>query len=172
MNDFKKRLFINLGVLLGLIAALIGLLTVISWDLSKQKDKIVEQRRELNQRTQYFSVLASLQKKYNEVQKYSSVLSNVLPQYEELFKFTEELNLAAKERKLGFGFSFAGEQPASEGAAGTANFNLSIQGKEGEVLNFLNFIENMRFLVNLFNLDMVKSDAGFDLTANGQVFFQ
>ncbi|MEK7146629.1 MAG: hypothetical protein AAB772_00035 [Patescibacteria group bacterium] len=172
MNDFKKSLFINLGIFLAVVLLLGGLLFAAGLDLNKQKDKIVEKRLELDRRVGSFSALASLQKKSEEARGYSSILTNVLPKYEQLFEISEELKLAAKDKKLGFGFSFIGEQQATADAAGRANFNLNIQGKETDVLGFINFIENSRFLFNLANIDISRSGDGFGLSASGQVFFQ
>ncbi|MBI2591825.1 MAG: hypothetical protein HYW34_04085 [Candidatus Brennerbacteria bacterium] len=172
MDGFKKILFINLGIFLAAVLLLGGLLFAVSLDLNKQKGKIVEKQLEIGQRVGAFSVLASLQQKSEEAQRYSSALNNVLPKYEQLFEISEELKLAAKDRKLGFGFSFTGEQQGSEDSAGSANFNLNIQGKEADVLEFINFIENGRFLFNLANIDISRSGDSAALSASGKVSFQ
>lgn len=155
-----------------MIFLLAGLLFAVGWDLNEQKNTIIEKQAEISQRTGSFSALASLQQKSEEAERYSSALENVLPKYEQLFEISEELKLAAKDKKLGFGFSFTGEQQASEDAAGRANFTFNTQGKETDVLGFINFIENGRFLFNLASIDISRSGDGFGLSAAGQVFFQ
>ena len=149
-----------------------GLLFAAGWDLSNQRDKVVEKRLQLSQRVGSFSILALLQQKASEAQTYSSILANVLPKYEQLFEISEELKNAAKDRKLGFGFSFTGEQQATPDAPGHANFSLTAQGKETDIMDFINFIENGRFLFNLANIDISRSGDGFGFSASGQVFFQ
>lgn len=172
VESFKKNLFINIGIFAVAVLTLSGLLFAAGWDLNKQKDKIVEKRLELSQRVGSFSSFALLQQKAEEAKSYSSVLMNALPKYEQLFEISEELKLAAKDKKLGFGFSFTGEQQSTPDTAGHANFSLTASGKEADVLSFINFIENGRFLFNLANIDISRSGDGLNLSASGQVFFR
>lgn len=149
-----------------------SLLLILGIDVSSQTQKIRMQRETLVNRTQAVSTLANLQSDFNESQKYLSILENILPTRDQLIDFPRELEIAARNQNLGFGFSFGNEKSPSNSEPGATSFSVTLQGTQTQIFNFVRFLEQSRFLIRFLTLDMNRAGEVFNTTVRGEVFFK
>jgi hypothetical protein len=174
MNHFKKRFAIELGISLLIVTALLWGIFFFKGNVSDYADKIAADRTLLASRTTSVSDLASLRGQYNgEASNYMNILHNIIPSYDELINLNQDLQLLAVQNKVGYGFSFSGETPKSEGGLGSISFSLNIGSDNLKPLtSFIKSLQNFRYLSSIDNLS-IKSDEG-KLTMNirGRVFYR
>lgn len=172
MDTFKRKLTTNISLFGGIVLILGGLLVILGFDIGSQTQKIRTQRESLVNRTQSVSTLANLQNDFNESQKYLSALENILPTRDQLIDFPRELEIAARNQNLGFGFSFGNEKSPSNSEPGATTFSVTLQGTQTQIFNFVRFLEQSRFLISFSTFDMNRSGERFNTTIRGEVFFK
>lgn len=171
-NSFKKKLFINLTITLGVVVILVVVNLLISSNISKKVEQIQKYKMELNLRAQAIESLVILKKDSEVAQSYANFLENLFPDSDEVITFRRELQSLASRHKLNFTFSFVGESSAKEGELGSIGFQMSIGGKPEAFLNFLKDLELTSYVINFDSIDFSSTSKTFTARFAGKVFLK
>ncbi len=173
-DSFKKQLFRQLVIGLGVLVALLAGTQFAVWEFQKTAKRINAQKSELVFRSQATDQLASLKNDFEKAKPLLSALNEVLPPKDQLINFGKELSDLAKQRKIDLGFTFGGEAPAENGAPGFIKFAMTAETNYSNFVGFLTDIERSRFFIKFNSMDMnrVSGTDKFNILASGQVFFQ
>jgi Tfp pilus assembly protein PilO len=170
MDEFRKKLLIQLSIGMG-GAILIGILLLyIGHDINKRIREIQNQRSELAFRTQNIQTLALLRSGLEKSKTYISFLENILPSRDYLIAFPKDLEEMAKQNNIDLGFSFGSEYAATPEAPGYLTFTITISGVFDDMMAFLKTVEKSRYFVNFISMDLNKRDKIYTGTLSGQVF--
>lgn len=170
--SFPKKLLLNLGITLAVIACLIVLLVIFNKNLESVSGKTRELNQEIITRSNSIQKISELQTAYNGTTgAYLNVLYNVIPQKDELINLSKEIQTVAASENLSFGFSFLGENPPSGDTLGYVSFSISLGGGSiNSIVNFIKKMERFRYFVQLEDFS-VGSEGG-TTTIRGRVFFR
>lgn len=170
MSKLTKKFLIDLSIALALLLVLGTGVAFFSINLARSAEKLSESKKELETRSgaiQKFAELQKVEKQFGN--SYLNVLYNYIPQKDELINFGREMQTLADSEGLEFGFSFLGEEPASNEMLGSVRFSVQIGGKsQVPILNFIKKLQNFRFLTKLENIGITNTEA----IIKGQVFFR
>lgn len=172
MTDFRRRFYVQISIAFSGILALAVLLVLAGFDINRRANDAARKRAEIFSRNQSVTALAQLKSDSNEAQRYSEAIANILIKQDRLFDFSKELESLARNNRIGLGFSFGSEQPPSGDQPGTAGFSFTAQGKQEDLINFLQAIERTQFLVSVSSIDLTRGGDGLNATVNGGINFQ
>lgn len=170
--DFKKWLLWNAGGAATAIAILAAFVLLIGADISKRADAIENQKQELALRLKATESLVSLRAGVDQAGRLFTALRDILPAKDQLLVLKKQLELFARNNKLGLGFTFENEILATDTAPGSNNFTMSGSGSYANLVNFLKAVENSKYFVafNFFDLDLKDKDS--QMIIKGKVFSQ
>lgn len=173
MNDFHKRIAVQLSISLAIIAVLVFGIMLFGFKVNSISREIAAKRQELNERSSALQSLASLRSDYStKAEPYLNVLYNVVPQKDELIDLSKDFQVIAQEDGLDYGFTFLGETPPGTEGLGAVRFNLSLGGSLTGLLNFLKSMENFRYLVSLEGVSISRGVDGMRMDVRGSVFYR
>jgi len=172
MTEFKKQLFLKLGIGLGGVIVLVALTLLLSSDISRRVNQIQSQRSELFFRTQTIDVLATLKSDYEKVRPHLSFLENILPSKDQLITFSKDMETMARQNKVDLGFSFGPETPATDGDPGYLSFTITVAGTFNDLLAFVKDVGKSRYFTNFVSIDINRRDSVYTGNLSGRVFSQ
>ncbi len=174
MDHFKKRLIVELIVAVIIIAALFAGIFFFKGNVDDYIGRIAQARALLTSRTQAANNLALLERQYNgEVVGDLNELYNIVPTYDSLINLNAELQSMAVPYKLGYGFSFAGQNPPSGDNLGSLGYNLTVtSGNINDLLSFLKALTNFHDLGSVDNVSVHTSSGQLNLAVNGHIFYR
>ena len=172
VNDFRKKLSLNIGLALILTAILAIFIIFIGYDINKRIFKIEAFREELKFRTNALNSLASLRQESEKAKPYFNMLQTILPTKDEIVNFLKELNDLAKINKIELGFSFGNEILGTPSEPGATNFNLTVSGNYNNIFNFLRSAEKSRYVIGWESVDLTRDPQSqrFSALISGKVF--
>ncbi len=174
MNDFKKRLSINLGIALFLIFALLGGILFFRGNIKDYLSRITQARRVLADQTAKVYDEAMLEAQYNSKAKnYMNVLESAIPSYDELINLNKSLQTLANQYGLTYAFSFADEMKATGDSLGSIGFSLALGGDDVKTsLSFLKAMETFKYLNTISNVSWKSDGNKFTTTLKGRVYYR
>ncbi|MCP6720406.1 MAG: hypothetical protein KJI72_03775 [Patescibacteria group bacterium] len=173
MKTFRKRLTTELVVSLITIGVLVIGLLFFGFNVGKFTKKIVAARQELAERATSLQSLAILRSEYsNKGEPYLNVLYNIIPLKDELIDLSKDFQSLAASERLDYGFTFVGETPATPGNLGSVRFSLSLGGSLNQLIDFIENLQNFRYLINLENIAMSGGASQTSMDIKGSVFFR
>lgn len=160
------------GVVSGILVVLGGALWYMRSDIFARTEAIraAEMRIVLELRAQ--SVLAALKSQREEARPFEEKLQSFLPPRDQLITFSRELEELASARGVGFGFGFGAETPATEGAAGSIGFTMTVSGAFGAIISFLERVEASSAIMRIESIDITGGGNEYSLVSEGRVFFR
>jgi len=172
-KEFKKKLFVNIGVLLAVVFVLGGGILFLRKDIKLLSDSIAQERSQVADRGNEISLLFDLRKELKEAELYFSILDNALPKRENLYVFNQEVLRLGHVNNLDRpSFSFGSEILSTDTLPGRAKFTIFVSGAYADILGFLRDLERSRYFIKIENFDMVERDNKFNAQLVGEVFFR
>lgn len=173
MKIFRKKFVTELVISLITIGVLAVGLLFFGFNVSKFAKKIVAARQELVERSTSLQSLAILRSEYkNKGEPYLNVLYNIIPLKDELIDLSKDFQSLAANERLGYGFTFVGETPSTLSNLGSVRFNLNLSGSLDQLIDFIENLQNFRYLINLENISMSRGASQISMDVKGSVFFR
>lgn len=174
MDVYKKQLWIQLGISLGLITLTIGVAQFLAWQVEKNSSDITRLRNELALRTRATESLATLKSDAETAAPLTQKLDTVLPSKDKLINFGREMTDLAQRDGAELNFDFGGETARTATTPGFIKFSLTGSSTYGNWTKFLKDVEKSRLYIKFNSVDMTRQPGtdNFNVVAEGQVFFQ
>lgn len=174
MNNFRKRLTVELSVSLLILAALLSGIFFFRSNIVDYTQKIIDARKLLASRTTAVGQLADLRLQYNnKASSYMNVLRNIIPSYDQLINLNRDLQSLATQSGVDYGFAFGGETPKTAQTLGSIAFDLTISsGSLDSLLNFVKSLQNLRYLSSIDNISMKSDKDELTFFIKGRVFYR
>jgi hypothetical protein len=173
--NFKQKIWLDAGLILGSIAVAAVAVYFLSNDLNVQANKVISNKESLSGQNNSVEELALLKSQLPQAASYTAAMENLLPDQYGLINFGPWLNAIAARYNVVATYAFLNNPTlASVSAPGTMGFSLSVQGPQGSVDKFLKDIESQSagFLLTLSSFDFTANSTGESLNAQGILFFQ
>ena len=174
MENFKKRLALDLAVAAIVIGALAVGLVFFKGNIDNYLAKIAQGRALLVSRTEAANQLALLQTQYNSsVDSDLNVLDNTVPTYDSLINLNSEFQSLAAADHLGYGFSFAGQTAPNGGSLGSLGYNITVTSANlGSIMDFFKALTNFHDLSSVDSVSLHTSNGQLNLAVSGRVFYR
>ncbi|MDI6734041.1 MAG: type 4a pilus biogenesis protein PilO [Patescibacteria group bacterium] len=176
MKSFRRRLIFQLTTSFVIIAALTTGTVYFGKSIARYSNQLVDNRRELIERSTTLDTLASLSDQYNaKAKRYLDALYNVVPKKNELFviNLNQDFQSLATQTGLDYSFSIVDEiRPGGENF-GSIRFKLTLRGNLENVLKFIKAVHQFRYLTAINGFTIVRQDeAKSEIVLKGQVFYR
>lgn len=175
-DDFKRQLWITLGVFLGAILLFGGGLLMLKDRISSKVGEIANQRGLIQQASTLTETLANLKSEEQAVSSYGRSLNRLIADRDDLVvSFSQWLESEAKFYNIGTSFNFEGsEVPPTENSFGHAGFSLKLNGSLADVASFLKHLEreSMRFLLSFESFNISHDQNNYSASVSGLVYFK
>jgi hypothetical protein len=168
--EFKKRLFINIGIPFGICLILAGALFFLGSDIVKLANRIEQSQKDLNLRVAMAESLALLRQDSEKAKHYLVELESLLPSRDQLISFSSDLNMIARQNQVSVNSSLGQEVLGSANEPGRIGFTVVSQSSFDNFLGFLKTLKNSRYFVKIETLDFGRQDGAFKALMTGQVF--
>ncbi len=174
VSDYKKSLFINIGVTIGAFAVFVAFFVLLRMNISHQVDVVTDIRSKRAYVAQSADDLASLVKDAPIARNYTSELTSLVPTHDYLISsFSKDIKAIAQKDNASLAFTFGNESPASAGKLGSIAFSATISGPMNSILGFIGEIESRYYAIKITTMDINSASSNSsNMSANGQIFFE
>jgi len=173
MSDFKKRIYINLGVITGIIAIFVAFSILLRLNIEKENSLIMKIKNDKNKIAQSSENLALLIKDETEARPYLDKVKNLVPQKGDLVNLKRDMNDLARQNNTSLSFNFGSESAGELNTGlGAVNFNAQADGTIDNLLGFIRELEDKYFALKINSLDINRlSGPLMRIVFNGQMFY-
>ncbi len=173
LNAFQKKLLFESSLTLVLIAALLGGIWYFGSSISTASDNISSMRGELAMRSNSLNSLAALRSEYRTRGiRGLNAMYNYVPTEEQLINLRQELMVLTSKSNLSLQYTFLSEAPANTATFGSYNFRIDVAGDYNAVLNFVDTLQNFRYLSSFQGFSITRTADRGTLSAKGTVYFR
>ncbi len=172
LSPFKKHLFIDVGLGVVSIGALVGITVFVATDVNTRAAHLRELRDEEHFRSAAIESFVALKGEYTKAQPYFSLLENILPHQDRLLSFPKDMRAIAKTHKLDFTVTFGDQVEGSVGQPGYINFQMAIKGNFDNFMLFLEEASKSSYLIEFMSMDTNWEKTEISTTVMGKVFSQ
>jgi Tfp pilus assembly protein PilO len=174
-TSFNKNFIIGLSVIFGSVLVVGVALFFLSGMVAGSVTAILADKSKINGQSNSVADIAELRQEAVQAASYQAAMNKLLPMQDALINFNAWVSSVAAADHVAATASFQGQpSPPLAGSAGQAEFSIAATGSVQDIANFLNDIElrSLGFLVQLTSIDLVDQGSNYELTAQGQAFFQ
>lgn len=175
MNEFKKKILVELGIGGGIIAVLAVALVFLGLYLRNASERIAAQRATLLERSAAVGSLATLRETWRtKAQGYLNVLRNVVPEKDALINVSRDFQSLAAQTRTEYSFGFLGETERGARGIGSLAFRLTLRGDLENLFSFMDRFETFPFLSTIDSFSIERKGPGLrsELLAQGRLFFR
>ena len=157
MESFKKRFIILIVVSIGIFLSSGLLLIYLIKDIGKTVEKSNNFQQELSHRAAILDRIQILEKESQEADKYSSALAQALPNESEIITLETTLKALSSAHKLNMSFRFGTLNQAQANEPKNYSFNLVLDGKITDILNWLDALQKLPYSFRLSQIEINQS---------------
>ena len=175
MNDFKKKL--NLNILIIIFIFVVGFLSYLYFTkiISEKAEEIKTLKKDLNLYTKSIVSLAKLKEVSPQVDLYKNKFTLLIPNKDKLIDLPRWISDVARANDVNVNFSFksGGKEPDDKNP-GFENFSIDISGSLDNIQKFLYNIETVapNFILNLNSFTISQTnDYEYRFSSTGKVFY-
>lgn len=175
MDEFKKKLLVQLGIGGGIVVVLGLGLGLIGSYIGNVSTAVATSRTALLERSASVSSLAQLRETWqSRAEGYLNVLRNVVPAKDTLINVSRDFQSLATRTRTEYSFGFTGETSPEGGEIGSLNFRLTLRGDLADIYKFLEEFAAFPYLstIDSFAIEREGSETRSELLANGRIFFR
>jgi len=173
MQAFKKKLFINIGIIAGVVIIFVVGILISGSSIRANSEKIVAARKEVSDWNMSVQSYSTVRSQYTgRAKEYSEILQRVIPEKDELINLKKDFQYLASSEKLDMSFSFLGEQNTNAPQLGLVGVSLTIQGNLETIGNFFKKLEGFRYLMGVESLTFDNREGKSNASIRGRVYFR
>jgi len=174
-DDFNRYLWINFGILFGVIVIAVVALYLFTGDIISRSNAILADRALIARQNASLAAFAEIKNDSAEAAKYKTVMDKLLPTQSEIINFQTWLQSFEAAYGVTTNFSFtANIVPSTQTKPGTIGFSLTVQGSSSNVLSFLRDIESQApdYLLSFDSINISQNGENTEAVASGNIFFR
>lgn len=173
MNNFKKKLLIELSIVILIVLALASGIWFFGSNVQRYSEEIVDLRAELARKSTAIDSLARLRADYDvKAKNYLAFLYSRIPLKDQLINLPREYRFLASQANLQYGFAFGEEVSGNENTLPSVKVNLNVSGQMNQLFNFIRSLGQFRYLNTLDSVSLTSQGGGASMTIMGRVFFR
>jgi hypothetical protein len=169
-KNFRKELLISIGIGLGLLLLFFGGTLVLGSRMARSAASIQNLRKEIAFRNNAITSLVLLKNDAKKAESYQGKIASILPPAENLILLPKAIKTIGERNKVTVTFAFGSDTPGTATQAGSAEFQMTIEGLFGDIIRFLTDLESSGYLIHFDSVDMGESGKGYLVHLTGNVF--
>ena len=160
MNKVEKKLYIKAALLLIVVLVLF----YVSYFYLPQKIEglsleIINNKKQIELMNAQNNQIENIRKKQDELQENVDNVSECIIDYSNIFSFVIETRSVAEKNNVNLSINVSNEGKAQMTEfLSYINYNMKITGKFDDVMNFLNYLENSKYYVNIEKMKISKKN--------------
>lgn len=171
LAGFKKKLFTQIGIAIGSVILLVIFIVLVNSDINKRVESIEQAKGEIALRIRTIELLTGTNSDLKRAEPLFARMQTLLPTKDQLINFPRELQQAARNYALELGFSFGAERLAVGDTPGAIKFTMTAAGDYDNIVDFLRYVEQHRYLISLDSVDTHRSTKdSFSFLTSGEIF--
>ncbi|MEK7465684.1 MAG: hypothetical protein AAB631_02820 [Patescibacteria group bacterium] len=171
--NFKKRIFVELSILAGVVFIMGGTLFYFARSLGVNSDAIVNTRKMLMSRSQSLENFADSRITWNEKGKaYLENLRNVIPLKDQLITLGKDFQFLAGRARLEFSYTPIGETVPTPPNLGFIQFRVSVEGDYDSVQKYITTLQSFRYLTAIDGVSLTRTGNTFQALLSGRTFYR
>ncbi len=167
-ENARRLIIVSAGVSLALIAGIVFVL----WQSAARIDAIAGMRRNLAATQIAFNQLSTLRSEQQRAEPYLRQLRIVFPDEEALFTLTGSLQDAAEKNRVRQNFAFGSVYQGDANSQKNIGFTLTAQATLGDFVSYLRALEQMPFFIDVGNIEVNKTDQGYQFNTLGRIILR
>lgn len=167
--NFKKRLFISIGITSTLIIALGGAIGVLGSGIIKKTEQIQAINGETVRRGRTAEALAKARQELEVITPVRGAIDTVLLRRDQLLGLRNEIQEMARGKNVQAIVTISGETSRKGEGLTKTDFVISAQGSVGELEEFMNDLERGKYNIKITSFDMNEENNSAKISINGQV---
>lgn len=164
-----------MGIILASIVAATAAFSYFSGAIGDHVNKIVAAKQEADSEAASVADVASLQAAASQATQYDAAISTLIPDQSGLINFSTWVSQIAATYQVSVSVAYQGDPtPPSGNSPGTAVFTMTVQGPEGSVLPFIDYLssEAPGFIVSFTSFNFANDQTQETFTAQGVTYFR
>lgn len=173
MNHFRKRLLVELGIVVAVVGGLLTGIIFFGSNISKYSAEIIGLKAEISAKSSAIEHLAVLSQDYNsKVKNYTEILYSMVPLKDRLIGLSKEFQALTTQAKLDYTFNLKGESAGDQSSIGSVTFSLATFGNLPDLLKFISSIDKFRYLTQIDNISINRREGKNQMGMNGRIFYR
>jgi hypothetical protein len=173
MDNFYRKLSIEAGIAVVIVAALLGGIVAFASRVNASLDEITTARAELMKRWSSLNSLASLITDYNDRAKGALItMQQMVPVQDQIFNLSRDFQALASRSGVSTGFSFVEEKAPSDEDLGSVRYTLSARGNLDALYRFEKQVEQFKYLSTVESVGVEWGSEASSMNIHGQIFFR
>ena len=167
-GNFWKRLFLNVGASLGIIAVLVTLIFLLGVDIRNTAESVFADSSYADAKSRVAGDLSRLRDQYKAAEPVLSALTKKIPEKDSLLSFSVYIKSLAEKYNALSTLRF-GEEDKEMSAV---KFSIRLEGGYSSVSNFINEIDKSPYFINVLSIDIVGQSNKYNATIDGNIMFR
>lgn len=169
--EFKKQIFIHVGLSLTAIVVLGCLIFIVKGDINRRVLKIQELESRLSSHARAEESLIALKAGADLADRAQAALFKYIPLSDELINFPKELAAIARDNNVQLSVSFGGEAAREDGLK-ELTFDIRTVSGHAEFIAFIKALEQGPRLIAIQNTTVARrsGEGSFEGLVSGKVF--
>jgi hypothetical protein len=175
MEDFRKKVYVSVSVILGSLVVFAIVVYFLDSALGAAAKEIIGLRQASGERVATLEALSELKGQAEEAAVLQKKIDALLPTQDALFSFTQYLDSLARARGISVTPApLASPVAPSATAPGHATFSISLSGDSKNITDFLSDLEfrSTKFVLALDTITFLPESSGFRADVGGRIFFK
>jgi len=172
-QNFKKRLLIELSVLLGIILIMGGTLVYFASTIRTKGDAVIEARKILMSRSYAIENFAGLRGDWNQGAKEGlELLRDSVPIKDQLITLGKDFQFLAGRAGLEFSYAPIGETAPAAPSLGSIQFRISVTGPYDVIQKYITTLQGFRYITTVDGVSFARSGTSYEAVITGKTYFR
>ncbi len=172
-QNFKKRLLIELSILLGLVLVMGGTLAYFASTIGTKGEAVIEARKLLMSRSFAIENFAGLRGDWNQGAKESlELLRDSIPIKDQLITLGKDFQFLAGRAGLEFSYAPIGETAPAAPSLGFIQFRIGITGSYDAIQKYITTLQGFRYITTVDGVTFTRSGSNYEAVITGKTYFR
>lgn len=172
-QNFKKRLLIELSLLLGIILVMGGILAYFASTISSKGEAVIEARKLLMSRSFAIENFAGLRGDWNQGAKENlGLLRDSVPIKDQLITLGKDFQFLAGRAGLEFSYAPIGETAPAVPSLGFIQFRIGVAGTYDVIQKYITTLQGFRYITTVDGVALVRAGSAYEAVITGRTYFR
>lgn len=172
-QNFKKRLLIEIAVLLGIVLVMGGTLAYFASAIRTKGQAVIDARKALMSRSFSIENFAALRGDWNQGGKDNlELLRSSVPIKDQLITLGKDFQFLAGRAGLEFSYAPIGETAPAAPNLGSIQFRIGVTGTYDAVQKYIGVLQGFRYITTVDGISLTRSGANYEAVILGRTYFR
>lgn len=172
-QNFKKRLLIEILLLLGIAVVMGGILVYFSYTIRTKSEAVIEARKSLMSRSFAIENFASLRGDWNQgAEGNLELLRDSIPIKDQLITLGKDFQFLASRSGMEFSYAPIGETASAAPSLGFIQFRIGVTGSYDAVQKYIGTLQGFRYITTVDGVALTRAGLNYGAVIIGRTYFR